>query len=72
MVPDKLRRILNHVEPLVTDRLYDCKERGQTVDELHEFLNLPLAYILSVLQTLHREGLIRESGGVWKVVDPKP
>jgi DNA-binding IscR family transcriptional regulator len=64
--------MLNHLEPLVTDRLYDCKERGQSVEELHEFLNVPRAYVLSVLQMLRRQGLVTESGGAWKVVDPKP
>ena len=67
---DELQRILNHLEPLVTDRLYDCKERGQTVEELHEFLNVPRAYVLSVLQILSREGRVIGAGGAWKVVDP--
>lgn len=72
MAPNELQRALNRLEPLVTERLYDCKERGQTVEELHEFLNVPRAYVLSVLQTLRRDGLVRESGGAWKVVDPTP
>ena len=54
----------------MTDRLYDCKERGQTVEELHEFLNVPRAYVLSVLQILSREGRVIGAGGAWKVVDP--
>jgi DNA-binding IclR family transcriptional regulator len=72
MARDELQRILNRLEPLVADRLYDCKESGQTVEELHEFLNVPRAYVLSILETLRGEGLVRELGGTWKVVDPKP
>ena len=72
MARDELQRILNRLEPLVTDRIYDCKESGQTVEELHEFLNVPRAYVLSVLKILGREGLVRESGDTWKVVDPNP
>ena len=70
MAVDELQRILNHLEPLVTDRLYDCKDRGQTVEELHQFLGVPRAYVLSVLQTLSRKGRVIETGGAWKVVDP--
>ena len=72
MARDELQRMLNRLEPLVTDRLYDCKESGQTVEELHEFLGVPRAYVLSVLQILSRESRVIESGGAWKVVDPKP
>jgi hypothetical protein len=71
MAHDELHRVLNRLEPLVVDRLYDCKERGQTVEELHDFLGVPRAYVLSVLQILSAEGRVMESGGSWKVIDPK-
>jgi DNA-binding IclR family transcriptional regulator len=57
-----------HLETRTMNRLQEQK-RGQTLEELQEYLREPAGRILSVLQPLRAEGFVAKSeSGVWTMV----
>ena len=59
------------VEAEITHRLED-KKRGQTVDELQEYLKRPKAVILDALHELQKRGFVAIKEGVWMTVPWEP
>jgi hypothetical protein len=57
-----------HLETRIMNPLQEQK-RGQTLEELQEYLREPAGRILSVLVPLRAEGLVAKSArGVWTMV----
>lgn len=57
-----------HLETRIMNRLQERK-RGQTLEELQEYLREPAGRILSVLVPLRGEGFVAKSAsGVWTMV----
>ena len=57
-----------HLETRIMNRLQERK-RGQTLEELQEYLREPAGRILSVLQPLRAEGfVVKSANGVWTMV----